>query len=80
MACRYGHEKIVEMLVTGGADVNVKNRVRRRVTVRLGLSCRGSRKMELGGVLSLISVVTSGCQLCQENFVTSFLSTSFFDF
>ena len=62
-ACRYGHEKIVEMLVTGGADVNVKNRVRRRVTVRLGLSCRGSKRMELGGVLWLISVVTSVCQL-----------------
>jgi len=62
-ACREGHEKIVEMLVTGGADVNVKNRVRRRVTVRLGLSCRGSKRMELGGVLWLISVVTSVCQL-----------------
>ena len=78
VACRYGHEKIVEMLVTGGADVNVKNRVRRRVTVRLGLSCRGSKRMELGGVLWLISVVTSVCQLlsgklCDIIFVNFFL-------
>ena len=28
-ACYYDHEKIVEMLVTGGADVNAKDKVRR---------------------------------------------------
>ena len=65
-ACYYGHEKIVEMLVTGGADVEMKNEVRRRVTVRLGLSCRGSKRMELGGVLWLISVVTSVCAVVRK--------------
>ena len=62
-ACRSGSEKIVEMLVMGGADVEMKSRVRQRLTIRLGSSCRGSRRMELGGVLWLISVVTRCCQL-----------------
>ena len=51
------------MLVTAGADVKVKTQVRQRLTVRLWLSCRGSRRMELGGVLRLVSVVMRCCQL-----------------
>ena len=38
-ACANSHEKIVEMLVTAGSDVKVEDWVRRRLTVRLGLSC-----------------------------------------
>ena len=34
LACHYGHEKIVEMLVTAGADVKVKDMVRQRLTDR----------------------------------------------
>ena len=63
LACFVGHEKIVEMLMTAGADVKVKNEVRRRLSVRLGLSCCGSRRVELGDVIWLISVVTRCCQL-----------------
>ena len=33
VVCRHGHEKIVEMLVTTGADVEVKDEVRRRLQV-----------------------------------------------
>ena len=78
-ACRRGHEKIVEMLVTGGADVEMKNNVRRRLTVRLGSSCRGSRRMELGGVLCLISVVTRCCQLLSGK-LCDIIFVNFFDF
>ena len=67
MACWNGHEKIVEMLVTAGADVEVKDRVRQRLIIRLWLSCRGSRRMELGGVLWLVSVVMRCCQLLSGN-------------
>jgi len=67
LACSNGHEKIVEMLVTAGADVKVKNKVRQRLIIRLWLSCRGSRRIELGGVLWLVSVVTRFCQLLSGN-------------
>ena len=67
LACRYGHEKMVEMLVAAGADVEVKDEVRQRLTVRLWLSCRGSRRMELGGLLWLVSVVMGCCQLLSGN-------------
>ena len=62
-ACSEGHEKIIEVLVTAGADVEVKAKVRQRLTIRLRLSCRGSRRMELGGVLWLVSIVMRCCQL-----------------
>ena len=51
------------MLVTAGAEVDLYNNVRRRITVRLGLSCRGSRRMELEGVMWLISEVMGCCRL-----------------
>ena len=81
-ASSMGHEKIVEMLVTAGADVKVKDEVRQRLTVRLWLSCRGSRRMELGGVLWLVSVVMRCCQLLSGNscgviFVDIFIIFSF---
>ena len=63
LACYHGHEKMVEMLVAAGADVEVKDEVRQRLTVPLWLSCRGSRRIELGGVLWLVSVVMRCCQL-----------------
>ena len=76
LACIYGHEKIVEMLVTAGADVEVKDMVRQMLTVRLWLSCRGSRRMELGGVLWLITVVMRCYHevLSESTFLNFFIS------
>ena len=47
--------------------MKVKNQVRQRLIIRLWLSCRRSRRMELGGVLWLVSVVMRCCQLLSGN-------------
>ena len=77
-ACGQGHEKIVEVLVKAGAEVDLKDEVRQRLTVPLCLSWSGSRRMKLGGVLWLISVVMGCCRLLSQ--VSSFLSTIIFHF
>ena len=76
MACRNGNEKIAEMLVTTGAHVEAKDNVRLRLTARLCLGCRGSRRIELRGnvvidhsfheLLSAVVKDIMSCHLCRS--------------